>query len=184
MILMYAEFVKARVTTRTMSPAAITVDEKCERMTITDLHALAFHGERVFFHPETVMPYNNQKLGVNPWTPLWSKDWDLWSIGIMSLEVIVGSELVLPLRTYRHVEDLMADIMPHIPFATYRLLHEMLFEVRDQRVVYNAKGEDFERIYTIQEAIKGVELAKKSNPNIQRRLEGFIEYSEENAEYL
>ena len=49
----------------------------------------------------------------------------------MSLEVIVGSELVLPLRTYRHVEDLMADIMPHIPFATYRLLHEMLFEVRD-----------------------------------------------------
>ena len=95
------------------------------------------------------MPYCNRNLGANKHTPSWSPDWDLWSIGMMALEVIVGSELVLPLQTYEDVEKLMADIQGHIPMSTHRLLHEMIFEVRDERVVQNAKCEHFETIYTI-----------------------------------
>ena len=68
------------------------------------------------------MPYNNQKLDVNWRTPSWSSDWDLWSIGMMTLEVIVGSELVLPLTTYQAVEEqfrlglpgnILMDAPPH-----------------------------------------------------------------------
>ena len=95
------------------------------------------------------MPYCNRNRGANRDTPSWSPDWDLWSIGMMSLEVIVGSELVLPLKTYEDVEKLMADIQGNIPMATHRLLHQMLFEVRAEHVVKNAKGEHFETIYTI-----------------------------------
>ena len=46
---------------------------------------------------------------------------------MMSLEIIVGSDLVLPLSTYQEVEELFGDIMPYIPGPTHLLLHEMLF---------------------------------------------------------
>ena len=66
---------------------------------------------------------------------------------MMALEVIVGSELVLPIKTYEDALSLVTDIMPHIPWATYRLLYEMLFEVRAERVVLNAKTDSFETMY-------------------------------------
>ena len=62
---------------------------------MTDITALAYHHDPVFYFPEVIMPYNNQKLGVNPYTRLTSPDWDLWSIGVMSLEIIVGTDLTL-----------------------------------------------------------------------------------------
>ena len=66
---------------------------------------------------------------------------------MISLEVIVGSELVLSIKTYEDAYSLVADIMPHIHWATYRLLYEMLFEVRAERVVQEAKKCSFGTIY-------------------------------------
>ena len=81
------------------------------------------------------MPYDNRKLGENPLTRASSKDWDLWSIGMITLEVIVGSDLVLTLTTQEAVESLMTDIRPHIPVTTHLLLIEMLFHVSDRHAV-------------------------------------------------
>ena len=107
------------------------VDEYYQNMTFVDISALAYHGERVLYFPEVVMPYNNQKLGTNWMTPSWSKDWDLWSIGIITLEIIIGSEMVLPLKDYQSVQDVVFDIMPFISRPLHQLLDEMLFKVRD-----------------------------------------------------
>ena len=92
---MYAELIKAGVIARTLAPTTIFVDQYCDQMTLTDISALAFRQEPVFYYPKVVMPYNNQKLKINPYTRLDSPDWDLWSIGVMSLEIIVGTDLTL-----------------------------------------------------------------------------------------
>ena len=81
------------------------------------------------------MPYDNRMLGINPYTRLDSPDWDLWSIGMMSLEIIVGTDLVLLLTTYEAVESLMVDIRPFIPLSTHLLLTDMLFNVRDRNAL-------------------------------------------------
>ena len=99
LILMYAELKRAGVIARTLAPTTIYVDQLCEQMILIDITALAYHSEPVLFFPEVIMPYNNQKLGVNQFTRLDSPDWDLWSIGMISLEIIVGTELVLLLTT-------------------------------------------------------------------------------------
>ena len=91
---MYSELVRAKVTARNLSPTTIVVDELCENMTLVDITGLAYHNEPVFYFPENHMPYDNRKLGENFLTRASSKDWDLWSIGMMSLEIIVGSDLV------------------------------------------------------------------------------------------
>ena len=103
LILMYAELKKAHVTARTLAPETIFVDDQCEQMTFNDVTALAWHHEQVLYFPEASMPYSNRKLNENPLTRAWSNDWDLWSIGMIALEIVVGSELVLLLRTHEEV---------------------------------------------------------------------------------
>ena len=173
LILMYAEFKKAKVIARTLAPETIYVDEMCVQMTPTDITALAYHSEPVFYFPPVKMPYNNQKLGVNRFTRVTSPDWDLWSIGIMSLEIIIGSELVLLLDTYEAVERLMEDIRAHIPTVTHVLLTEMLLWVKDEHAVANAKSDHFKSFYRIEEAVNGIEQAKIGNKILVKRLADF-----------
>ena len=132
---MYTELVRVRVTARNLSPTTIVVDELCENMNLVDITGLAYHNEPVFYFPENHMPYDNRKLGENPLTRASSKDWDLWSIGMISLEIIVGSDLVLLLTTQEAVESLMVDIRPFIPLSTHLLLTDMLFNVRDRHAL-------------------------------------------------
>jgi len=92
---------------------------------------------------------------------------------MIALEIIVGSELVLLLRTYEAVESLMLDVQHHIPVAMHQLLTEMLFHVRDRDLLDNAKGGHFETIYRIEEASAGIERARSGNGIIKKRLEAF-----------
>ena len=153
-------------------------------MTLTDLTALAYHSEPVIYIPESIMPYDNRKLDINPYTRLDSPDWDLWSIGMMSLEIIVGTDLVLPLTTYEAVESLMTDIRPFIPSSTHLLLTEMLFFVSDAKAMINAKGDFFETFYQIEEAINGIEKAKQGNRIIKERVDLFTTKTIEHGEEL
>ena len=134
-------------------------------MTFSDLSALVYHDEPVFDDPVVRMPYNNQYNGVNWNTSRTSSDWDLWSIGMMTLEVIVVTELVLPLHTHECVESLMTDIRAHIPGPTHQLLTEMLFHVRDEQALINSKSDFFKNIYKFEEAINGIENAKMGTSN-------------------
>ena len=90
---------------------------------------------------------------------------------MMSLEIIVGTDLVLPLTTYEAVESLMTDIRPFIPMVTYLLLDDMLFKVRDANAVANAKVDYFNTFYQIEEAINGIEKAKQGNRIIKARVD-------------
>ena len=103
---------------------------------------------------------------------------------MMVLEVIVGSELVLPIKTYEETQQLVLDIMGHIPAPTYRLINQMLFEVRDKMAVEHARDAHMFSAYDIHGAIKGMEKAKMSNPILKRRCMAFEEYSASNAEDL
>ena len=58
LLLLYAELKNANVAARTLAPETIYVDEKCEQMTLTDLSALVFHHEPVYYIPVAKMPYN------------------------------------------------------------------------------------------------------------------------------
>ena len=49
LILMYAELVKAKVTCRLLQPSSIFFDEECEQMTFSDIGALAYHNEPVYY---------------------------------------------------------------------------------------------------------------------------------------
>ena len=153
-------------------------------MTLTGITALAFDMEEVLYSPEFKMPYQNNHLGINWRTRLTSPDYELWSIGMMVLETIVGSELVLLLDTYEAVEALIEDVRGHMPMVTHQLLVELLFHVKDEYALMNAKRQDFKIHYLIEEAIVGLEKAKKGNKLLQQRMAAFKAFALENEEEL
>ena len=55
---MYTELKNAKVVARTLAPETIYVDEKCEKMMLTNITALVFHHEPVYYIPVAKMPYN------------------------------------------------------------------------------------------------------------------------------
>ena len=75
---------------------------------------------------------------MNPLTNLTSPDYDLWSVAVMIMEVVAGSDLVLLLKTYEDVQALMVDIGPYMSVALKYLLNEILFFAKDSRAIYNA----------------------------------------------
>ena len=75
---------------------------------------------------------------MHPLTNLTSPEWDLWSVAVMILEVISGSDLVLLLKTYEDVQALMVDIGPYMSVALNNLLNEILFFAKDSTAIYNA----------------------------------------------
>ena len=101
--MLYAELKKAKVVARTLAPSRIFVDKECCQMTLTDVTALIYKAEPVYYFPPAIMPYDYRDLKVNWLTRVDSSEYDLWSIGMMALEVIAGSKLVLPLRSYEAV---------------------------------------------------------------------------------
>ena len=88
---------------------------------------------------------------------------------MMVLEVIVGSKLVLPIKTYEEAQQLVLDIMGHIPAPTYRLIKQMLFDVSDKMAVEHARDAHMFSAYDINGAIDRMEKAKKSNGTLKRR---------------
>ena len=75
---------------------------------------------------------------MHPLTNLTSPEWDLWSVAVMILEVISGSDLVLLLKPYEDVQALMVDIGPYMSVALNNLLNEILFFAKDGTAIYNA----------------------------------------------
>ena len=113
-----------------------------------------------------------------------SNDEDLRCIGVIALLVVVGSELLLLLRTEEAVESMMADERHHMPTATHQLLDELLFHVRDRDLLENAKDEHFETIYRVEEASAGIERARSGNGILNTRLETFQAHADAQKDEL
>ena len=138
---MYTELKNANLVARTLAPQTIYVDEKCEKMMLTNITALVFHHEPVYYISVAKMPYNYSELDEHPLTNLTSPEWDLWSVAVMILEVISGSDLVLLLKTYEDVKALLVDVRPFLPKALLNLLEEILFLGNDTTAINIAKSD-------------------------------------------
>ena len=184
LLLLYAELKDAKAVARTLAPETIYVDAECERMALTDVSALVFHHEPVYYIPVAKMPYNHSELDVHPLTKLTSPGWDLWSVAVMILEVVAGSDLVLLLRTYEDVVALMADVRHLLSKALHNLLEEVLFRGQDSSAIHNAKSDDFAELFRIEDAVNAIEDAKSGHEVLKQRAEHFLKYAERHGAQL
>lgn len=96
---MLQELRKVDATLNTLEPKSIFVSPYATKLVAVDLFGVCYKDKRVLEQPPLFMPYSNQALREHNLTRSDNGERDLWSVGIIILEILIGTELVLGLKT-------------------------------------------------------------------------------------
>ena len=116
------------ITLRTIQPSTVAYDPDAKKLTFADQRFVCKSGIEVDRQNETSFPYRSS--GIPPFFAY--RDThpmrDNWCLGVIILEMLVGPELVLTLRSYAKFLDLFEKVSKHLDQATLTLL-EHLFDI-------------------------------------------------------
>ena len=84
---------------------------------------------RVLGKPRGLMPYSNHGLPEHELTGYHNQERTMWSIGMIILELFVGTNVVKCLRTHHDVIDLVTHISYSLGQRLYDLIGGLLFKV-------------------------------------------------------
>ena len=94
----YAELKKVGATLRTISPRNICLSPDCEELLLLGIQNVTWHGVMSLSTPTLCMPYSNHNLIGYDCCQEWAMEKDLFSLGVVVLEVLVGSEMIEPIN--------------------------------------------------------------------------------------
>ena len=113
------------------------------------------------------MPYSNFNQLEYQSQPVWSSNRDLWSLGIVILEIIVGPEWIEEIKTGGDLYEILEAIKPLIGQDLHYLVNWMTLMERKsvvETMVLRRAAEDHARLnYAVQQ----VELAKGKTRTFQ-----------------
>ena len=108
-------------------------------------------------------PYSAQKLRQFQKLGNAAAFWDCWSLGLVILEVIVGTELVAPAHDLEQVEELLDLCGPHLDAAVGTLLKDLILFGDVVKVKEMLQEILPERPRLVTEAVRGFEQAVKED---------------------
>ena len=114
----------------------------------------------------------------------WSPEFDLWSLGVVILEVLLGTELVLLLQTDDQVRALMRKVEPYLGRKLSHLVTRMTIFVDDRSIQSFLNADSLMCQEEVELAIDQIERAKSSNQGLKEAVRDFRVYASENAEEL
>ena len=97
---------------------------------LVDLLALTFKDMPVLEMIKGSMPYSNQDLKEHEQTGYHRQERTMWSVGMMILQLFVGSEVVQCLYTHQDVIEGLTHVQNELGNRLYGLIRALMFEVR------------------------------------------------------
>ena len=123
------------------------------------------------------MPYSNQALKEHSLTQPHDQERDLWSVGIIILEILLGSELVLGLKTNAEVRDLIQFVQSWLGARLSSLLTGLLLEVRFGVVKEILDDGHLDSERRVSRAIEDVQKAKNRYLKLQEMEKDFLKFA-------
>ena len=84
------ELRKVDATLHTLEPQTIFISPQATKLVVADLFGVTYKGKRVLEQPPLIMPYSNSELEEHSLTGAHDQERDLWSVGIIILEMFLG----------------------------------------------------------------------------------------------
>ena len=69
-----------------------------------------------------------------------SEFWDQWSIGVVILEIMIGSDLVLATTSFDDLAKLFQDCSEYLDVPSWTLIETLLFKQDEQALIKAIKG--------------------------------------------
>jgi hypothetical protein len=125
------------------------------------------------------MPYSNQALREHSLTQPHDQERDLWSVGMIILEVLLGSELVFGLKTNAEVRDLILFVQQWLGARLTTLLTGLLFDVRYAVVKETLDDGLLNSERRVSKAIEEVQKAKKRHEKLKVMKKDFLKFAKD-----
>ena len=169
------ELRRADATLHTLEPRSIFISAMGTKLMAADLFAVCFRGLRVLEPPALWMPYSNQQLREHSLTTCHMQERDMWSVGMIILEILVGTEMVLGLKTNDQVKEVVYYITPWVGQRLSSLLMGLLFEVKWKAVGAALADGVLDSEKKVARAISEVESGMAQHPKLQKIVDEFLE---------
>ena len=127
----YMELEKSDVRIRSIQPSNTFVSKNYDKVTFADISASCQRNTTASREVGVHEPYSS--IGFYYFSTIASSSpfWDRWSIGIMILEIIVGTDLLLEQTTYGELEKFLLNCKDYFDVDTFEFLNCMLFSVSE-----------------------------------------------------
>ena len=96
-----------KLTLRTIQPSTVLYDDKLKAIIFTDLRHYCKHNEDVVKQTETSFPYSCSFEPMLLTKGSSEPGRDRWSVAVILLEILVGSELILSQGSYEELKNLL-----------------------------------------------------------------------------
>ena len=163
----YLELKKLMATLSTIQPKNIFMSEDLKLLLHLGIQNVTFHGKSRASYPDVCMPYSNRSLPEYALQKAWSLEWDLWSIGVVILEVLVGSEIVEQLDTDCKIRNILGAIKPLIGADLHQLVERMTVFVDDGVIDSFLTQSGYKVVDQVRRAVESIELAKKEESGFE-----------------
>jgi hypothetical protein len=169
----YIELEKSDVRLRSIQPSSTFYSTKLDKVVFSDISASCQRNSTASRKVEVRAPYSSIGFFQFNTKPSSSPFWDRWSIGIMILEIIVGTDLLLEHTTYSELEKFLADCMDYLDVETFEFLNCMLFSKVNFHPGYFISEHLEKKPHLIAENIRAMDTAIKENITFQAIGESF-----------
>ena len=129
LLTMLLELRQAKATLHNVTPDGIFVNSQGSKLVVADLFQVTYSDLRVLGKPRGLMPYSNHGLREHELTGYHNQERTMWSIGMIILELFVGTAVVRCLRTHHDVVDLVTHVSYSLGQRVYDLIRGLLFRV-------------------------------------------------------
>ena len=114
------------------------------------------------------MPYSNKELAEHNLTGAHDQERDLWSVGMIILEIFLGSDIVLGLDSNAEVRKVVEESRSWLGQRLSTLLTSLLFEVKHGIVAEMLDDGIFDSNKRVGKAIEAAQRFKEKNPLLQK----------------
>jgi serine/threonine protein kinase len=110
------------VVLRNIQPKNIFVSTDCAKLVFNNILSACSASEQLEQARDSCPPYSNTFFRSFREVPVYDHIWDNWSVGIIILEILAGTEVVTPINSFNSAEKALTDCEPYLDKATFKLL--------------------------------------------------------------
>jgi len=119
---------RASVAVRGIDPTSVRLSHNLENLMLSDIKATCLtttEDKKRFFKNA---PYSAKFMPEFSHLCMESEFWDQWSIGVIILEILLGTDLVLATNSFDDIASLFQDCSEFLDKATWTLIEALLFK--------------------------------------------------------
>ena len=167
------ELEQANVTHRSINPNNIQLPQDLSNIVLADLSNMVDAGGEVDYEQGAEAPYCSMGFMEHRHLEKSDAHWDTWSVGVIILEILMGTEFVLLANNHQKLLSALQMSAEYLDRALYELLEEMLLDGYFGKATAFVEEHEHGEGDIIAENIRRMDAETREDYELQERVKAF-----------